>query len=270
MRREYSGQNIHFFFFTLDGSEPSEENRSDWNTVSFEDVLARFEEIERQSFGTEEARAMVRAYIRMMRRNLLTDSGENELRDLARELWSKHKEALEFLVNERPDDVSDLLQDLYNSDTILSSLRSATGLEFEMDNGSSARQLNLTVKEFNPTNRNEEGQPILALIVSRNYNSREEIRFRWFIWGSSPRAQSLHRLIGHRVKLKSKFTQLESRVFKLSEKERSENNEAAPFLDQAEKDLCEFAKLHINQFQPINPAYSSKSGARAGVLAKAL
>ena len=59
--------------------------------------------------GSSVASESLRAYLRMLRRHHLEDE---RLEEIARRLWSRHREALEFLADRRPDAVGNLFDAL--------------------------------------------------------------------------------------------------------------------------------------------------------------
>lgn len=88
-----------FIYLTKSGDEPSEDGTG-WLSVGLEVLAEELDGIARKKIGNVDARNTLAAYISMLRRHHLND---NRLEDLAESLWSKHKEALEFLADRRPE-----------------------------------------------------------------------------------------------------------------------------------------------------------------------
>lgn len=79
-----------------------------WQPLRMGDLVKELETIARTN-GSSNASESLRAYIRMLRRHHLEDE---HLEEIARKLWSRHKEALEFLADRRPDAVGNLFDAL--------------------------------------------------------------------------------------------------------------------------------------------------------------
>lgn len=181
MRAEYLKSEVLFFYLTKNGDDPSEDNKESWIALSLRDIVSRFENVNAQKIGREDARETVRAYLSMMRRNHMSDQ-DDKLDNLARDLWSKHKEALEFLVRAQPDDVSDILADLFaKQDNFCASINIATEMSFKPDQQSNPRTIILFPDEFDHINKEDDGRRLFVLVIDRNYGDRDKIRFRWLI-----------------------------------------------------------------------------------------
>lgn len=87
-----------FVFLTKNGDESTQEI---WIDIELEELAVEFDKILSKEIGTPDAQSLLGAYLKMLRRHHL----ENEnLAELARKLWEKHKEALEYLYKKRPSD----------------------------------------------------------------------------------------------------------------------------------------------------------------------
>lgn len=85
-------------FLTRDGQKASDDG---WHSVTYDIIIDAISRImERSGGGEPEARSMLAAYARMMRKHHMDDQ---ELAELARALWRRHREALEYLMEQRPD-----------------------------------------------------------------------------------------------------------------------------------------------------------------------
>lgn len=85
-------------FLTRDGQSPSDDA---WHAVTYDiiiDAIGRV--LERYGGGEPDARSMLAAYAKMLRKHHMDDP---ELAELARALWQRHREALDYLMEQRPD-----------------------------------------------------------------------------------------------------------------------------------------------------------------------
>lgn len=181
--RQNADSEVLFFFLTVAGEDPSEDNRKIWTPVALGDVIDEFNKVIQKSGGDEGARRAVLAYIAMMRRKHVTDHNDR-LQQLVRELWAEHKEALQFLSDSQPDDVSDQLIELDAATSDLCGfLMSETSWEFRPDPDSSSRAIILYPSEFGAINKRatDDDRRILVLVIDRNYGDRDKLRFRWLL-----------------------------------------------------------------------------------------
>ncbi|MEQ1549531.1 MAG: PD-(D/E)XK nuclease family protein [Chakrabartia sp.] len=109
VQREWPNHRHVLLFLTKRGDDPSEEDGEDWNSVELEQLALELEIVVRKSLGDPAAKSMLSAYLAMLGRHHLNDK---ELEDLAERLWARHREALEFLSDRRPDAVGDLFRRL--------------------------------------------------------------------------------------------------------------------------------------------------------------
>lgn len=100
-----SGWKHLFIFLTKYEDEPSQKS---WIGKS---LGAAIEKIAAEPLpaGEPSAQEALLAYRDMIRRHHMSGT---ELDNLARQLWSKHRDALEFLADRRPDEIADLLNKL--------------------------------------------------------------------------------------------------------------------------------------------------------------
>lgn len=89
-----------FLFLTKYGDDASGDNGHHWLALRLSSVASELENIVRKQIGMPEARSLLASYIAMLRRHHLTDE---RLEEIAARLWSQHREALEFLMDRRPD-----------------------------------------------------------------------------------------------------------------------------------------------------------------------
>ena len=100
VEKTWPSAKTHFVFLTPDGLESS--SPADWDNVAFSTILDAFENALKAGEGQPDARRMVELYIAMMRRRYVENDQSNEL---ANKIWQRHREALMFLIERRPDEV---------------------------------------------------------------------------------------------------------------------------------------------------------------------
>jgi hypothetical protein len=133
LEKIYPNHEVLCFFLTLDGAEASYENKATWVPISFDRVIERFETLSEGAGRTDEASALVRAYTTMMRREHLQDE-TGKAQKLARSLWHKHGQALDFLVEQKPDEVREYLDFLImNRVELCKNLSTVPGVTFQAD-----------------------------------------------------------------------------------------------------------------------------------------
>lgn len=107
-----------FGFLTTDGRQGTTGSEKIWRPISWTDligVLDRAIKLKEESVSAV-GYEMYRLYGSMMRRHGMVADGRNTLLDDAvAELWSQHREVLEYLFENRPDPISDLLRKIYDS-----------------------------------------------------------------------------------------------------------------------------------------------------------
>lgn len=142
---EWPSAKALFFFLT---PEHAQSSRISWVDVPFSALLEEFERVLLRGEGHSDARRMAESYIAMMRRRYVADE---QLIDLAAQIWARHRVALEFLVEHQPNAVNGLLQAVLDSDFLVrlahETQKSKIDLTFEVDSHS-ARHLRLAVKEW--------------------------------------------------------------------------------------------------------------------------
>lgn len=134
-----------FFFLTPDHTQPS---RPSWVSVPFSTLLEEFERALKVGEGHLDARRMAESYISMMRRRYVADE---QLIDLAAQIWGRHRAALEFLIENQPNAANELLNAVLQGDFLdklsQEEKRLGLGLKFVLDT-KSARRLRLAVEEW--------------------------------------------------------------------------------------------------------------------------
>lgn len=100
----------HVFLYLTKNADEASDSR--WMNLSLEDVVSAFEREATRQVGSAEAREMVKSYLKMLRRHHLSNP---DLEDLASQLWAKHRDALEYLMDQRPDEAGDAFRQLYEA-----------------------------------------------------------------------------------------------------------------------------------------------------------
>lgn len=134
-----------FVFLTLDGSSPSEFNRGTWIPVGILDLINRFDEEVELHMLTGEAVDLYKKYSSMLRRNLVHDE---KLALLAKNIWAKHREALEALYKYWPNLQAEILDWLNtNHEEVTSTIESTCGVRLIPDT-STARILRYSISSW--------------------------------------------------------------------------------------------------------------------------
>jgi hypothetical protein len=135
-----------FLFLTKHGDDPSEDHGEGWYPLELEAVIEELDRVVRRGAGTEAARAMLAAYVAMMRRIHLTDE---RMEELARELWARHREALAFLAEREPNPMGEVMKIIGEKSADLARrLSAATGLTVIPDDASGNTIVRFAVKEW--------------------------------------------------------------------------------------------------------------------------
>ena len=95
----YSGWRTLYFFLTPDGEQPSDEH---YLPISYEqvgDIIERFVKARASTIGAD-VRVLLQHYVQMLRRHIVSDS---EISRLCREIYRKHKSALDLIYLNIPD-----------------------------------------------------------------------------------------------------------------------------------------------------------------------
>lgn len=100
-----------------------------WHPLRMGDLVNELEPIATTN-GSSVASESLRAYLRMLRRHHLEDE---RLEEIARRLWSRHREALEFLADRRPDAIGNLFDALKDRRGELAKALSELGLQVVLD-----------------------------------------------------------------------------------------------------------------------------------------
>jgi hypothetical protein len=111
----FSGYKKLMFFVTPTGTEPSSKNSSTWKSLSFDGLIQKLEKAYQSELGSETARMMLNSYIEMLRRRYVVDDDKEQL---AIRIWKKHRGALEYLMERRPNPMRDLCERISGPDVL--------------------------------------------------------------------------------------------------------------------------------------------------------
>lgn len=112
-----------YIFLTAREDDPSVEDGEGWVPIGLSSLLDGWDSNTVVSKGSD----LLKSYIKMIRRNILTDP---ELEELAQKVWSQHGPALDFLMQRRPDVISDIQKTIYDRRAnIAKKLSDATGFQ---------------------------------------------------------------------------------------------------------------------------------------------
>lgn len=103
---EYSGYRKMFVFLTREGDAPSDFRNwysADYSMIAdiAEQVLSEYENIQ------TDVKIIVLHYVKTLRRNLIVDK---RLQEICKEIYNKHREALDLIYDNRPDNVSEIAE----------------------------------------------------------------------------------------------------------------------------------------------------------------
>jgi len=125
--RAFPNYKMLFIFLTKRGDEPDDPDGS-WSALTFEDMVAAFERFADLPGAEPAAREMLKSYFVMLRRHHMSDP---DLEHYARELWRKHRPALEFLMDRQPDGLGQVLRALCDGAAAIAHELQQQGLNVE-------------------------------------------------------------------------------------------------------------------------------------------
>lgn len=112
LQKEFPDYQKIFIFLTPDGSLPeNEELNSDWQPLSYTDVVEIIELAITEKTVTNEVHFFINQYIDAVRRTIV---GDQELVQICQEIYAKHKQALDLIYENRMDtstNTADIIKD---------------------------------------------------------------------------------------------------------------------------------------------------------------
>lgn len=267
MQSEYPDHEVLFFYITKNGDDPSEENLETWIPFSLRDVVSSFEKVMKRGIGRADARETVRAYLAMMRRIHVGDQEEDALTLLAQDLWIKHKNALDFLVDRKPDSISGLLKELYtNGENFCQELEKETNVTFKVEKRSNKIKTILYPANIDDINKKENDERFLVLWIDRQPKKsagkkQEILRARFIITeaGSESDAERRRALYEDNIKaFLMKGIPLSPVWHQISNKEinmdpKSEGKSARSRLNEVQRVVVNFVKSQELWISKISP-----------------
>lgn len=130
LARRFPGWRRVLLFVTARGDDPGEEHGDGWRPLGLEALADALAAVAERSPGAPGA-AMALAYRGMVRRRIV---GDERLEGLAAALWARHRAALEYLSERRPDSGAGVLGELgAQADALAARLGEAAGLPVVAD-----------------------------------------------------------------------------------------------------------------------------------------
>lgn len=131
IENEWPNSRHILLFLTKRGEEPSDEDGAGWQRVELDQLSIELYSVSNRHRREAHAIAMLDAYLSMLGRHHLND---DRLESLAASLWAKHREALEFLADRRPNAVGDLFQRLIEgSGNLADAISAQSGITVSVD-----------------------------------------------------------------------------------------------------------------------------------------
>jgi hypothetical protein len=97
--KEYPGYKMLFVFLTTDGSEATE----DWIAVTYDEVVKAIDDsLKEASNITAEHKIFLEHYLDLLKRHVVTDQ---KLIDLANKIYTEHKAALDYIFENKNDEI---------------------------------------------------------------------------------------------------------------------------------------------------------------------
>lgn len=116
-----------FGFLTVDGREGTTSADKTWQPISWTGLIDALDRALKSDGRSAIGYPMYSAYVKMMRRHGMADrASDTPLDDAVFTLWKEHKEALEYLFENRPDPIGDLLREIAKSEGEMAELLSSS------------------------------------------------------------------------------------------------------------------------------------------------
>lgn len=266
-----SGWRHVFLFLTKHGDDASNDDGDGWLTLPLDSVARHFDEVVRKQVGAPDARTLLAAYLSMLRRHHLPDE---KLEELAAKLWSQHREALEFLMERRPDSGEGVFGQLFQVRQELAEKMSvASALEIVPDD-STLSILRFAVRDWDGlpdflTAENWTSSNRIILIELQRNNEKTNVRIR-FALGPGKHATRLRYydtllnsgvLSTNKKVITQQWTRLRTKSIELENDEDQESPTAR--LERICQRIEEYAKKVIPEFNIVLSALAGtgQSGA---------
>lgn len=106
VERNYSNYKKIFVFLTPDGIEPTNPS---WGIITYNDIVEILEQLMQKNSMEKKVHYLIKDYVDILRRNVGMD---NEIKEIVRKIYQQHKEALDLIFENIPDNLS-LMSELY-------------------------------------------------------------------------------------------------------------------------------------------------------------
>jgi len=245
-----------FFYLTPTGADASQ---SDWNAVSFADLLIGLEPLLRRGQAVPPAEMLLRAYIDMMRRRYVPN---DHLEELARQIWAKHASTLEYLIDQRPDvmrEASTIMRET-EFDNIRKEVLDATGIEIVLEKSSNTYlQIAVAKWDANPNMLHSTWTVTKRLLLCQIefYGNRVHARMLMGPGDVSARDQLMKQLmacpgvdLGKKKSLTPKWSRLASKTVIIGKEidDIRESNDVALLVQKSKKGIVEFLMKHLPSY----------------------
>ena len=111
VKTTYRGADHLFGFLTTEGRDGETSGAAHWVPLDYTTLLERFENRVKQQGIEGRGAEMLADYARMMRRHGMADGAANKALDEAvSKIWAAHREALDYLMDNRPDALGDAMK----------------------------------------------------------------------------------------------------------------------------------------------------------------
>lgn len=106
LEKEYPQYHKIFAFLTPGGTEPEEETAcGTWQSISYEQIIEVVEAAKFEKTLSAEVSYFIDQYLDAVRRHIV---GDRELEKICREIYAKHRQALDLIYENRPDTASQI------------------------------------------------------------------------------------------------------------------------------------------------------------------
>ncbi len=118
---EFSDYKKMFVYLTLEGEIPESDTCNNWTPFGYSQIVEAIDYLLKSKGNTlsNEIHIFISHYLEMLRRYIMKDS---KVHELCRRIYSKHKRAIDLIIESKPDrldDISTMLQEIIDNDTDL-------------------------------------------------------------------------------------------------------------------------------------------------------
>jgi hypothetical protein len=175
LEEEHPTWSLYFAFLTKSGEDASDDQAENWVALGLDTVARGLQQVVDRVEGESPSISMLKAYLDMLRRHHLSN---DRLEQIATDLWKRHREALQFLVERQPNALSDAMSRISEQkDAIALKLSKETGLKVVFDSASGTTDIRFAVVEWDDVlglkgkSTWTESQRFILLALSRGPNN---------------------------------------------------------------------------------------------------